>query len=85
MEIRILRRQGKSIRSIATELPISRETVRKYLRPPGLAPGFGPRATRGSKLDPFKTYTRQRLRPGGNGKFLLVARQTITTGTCKER
>ena len=32
MEIRILHRQGKSIRSIATDLSISRETVRKYLR-----------------------------------------------------
>jgi len=62
MEIRILHRQGKSIRSIATELSISRETVRKYLRSPGLEPGYGPRAARGSKLDPFKTYTRQRLR-----------------------
>ncbi len=62
MEIRIEQLQGKSIRSIATELSISRETVRKYLRSPGLAPGYGPRAARGSKLDPFKTYTRQRLR-----------------------
>ncbi len=62
MEIRILHRQGKSIRSIATELSISRETVRKYLRSPGLEPGYGPRAARGSKLDPFKAYTRQRLR-----------------------
>ena len=35
MEIRILRRQGKSIRSIAKELSISRETVRKYLRSAG--------------------------------------------------
>ena len=62
MEIRILHRQGKSIRSIATELSISRETVRKYLRSPGLEPGYGPRAARASKLDPFKEYTRQRLR-----------------------
>ncbi len=46
MEIRILHRQGKSIRSIATELSISRETVRKYLRSPGLEPGYGPRAAR---------------------------------------
>ncbi len=62
MEIRILHRQGKSIRSIATDLSISRETVRKYLRSPGLEPGYGPRAARPSKLDPFKDYVRQRLR-----------------------
>ena len=62
MEIRILRRQGKSIRSIAKELSISRETVRKYLRSPGLEPVYGPRAPRPSKLDPHKTYIRQRLR-----------------------
>ena len=38
MEIRIMHRQGKSIRSIAKELSISRWTVRKYLRSPGLEP-----------------------------------------------
>ncbi len=62
MEIRILRRQGKSIRSIAKELSISRETVRKYLRSPGLEPVYGPRAPKPSKLDPYKAYIRQRLR-----------------------
>jgi transposase len=62
MEIRILRRQGKSIRSIAKELSISRWAVRKYLRSPGLEPCYGPRAVRPSKLDPFKNYIRQRLR-----------------------
>ena len=62
MEIRILRRQGKSIRSIAVELSISRETVRKYLRSPELEPSYGPRAPRPSKLDPFKEYIRRRLR-----------------------
>ena len=61
MEIRLLRRQGTSIRSIATELSISRWTVRKYLRSPGLEPCYGPRAARPSKLDPFKEYIRRRL------------------------
>ena len=62
MEIRIMHRQGKSIRSIAKELSISRWTVRKYLRSPGLEPDYGPRAVRASKLDPFKEYIRRRLR-----------------------
>lgn len=62
MEIRILRRQGKSIRSIARELSVSRVTVGKYLRSPALEPGYGPRVARASKLDPFKEYVRGRLR-----------------------
>ncbi len=57
-----MHRQGKSIRSIAKELLISRWTVRKYLRSPGLEPDYGPRAMRASKLDPFRAYIRQRLR-----------------------
>lgn len=61
MEIRILHRQGRSIRGIARELRVSRETVRKYLREPGLEPGYGPRALRPSKLDPFKGYIRRRI------------------------
>ena len=61
LEIRILHRQGKSIRAIARELGISRETVRKYLRAPDLAPSYGPRAPRPSKLDPFKTYLKMRI------------------------
>lgn len=39
MEIRILRKQGKSIHAIARELSVSRGTVRKYLRQPGLSAG----------------------------------------------
>ncbi len=62
MEIRIMHRQGTSIRSIAKDLSISRWTVRKYLRSPGLEPCYGPRAVRRSKLDPFKEYIRRRLR-----------------------
>jgi transposase len=57
-----MHRQGTSIRSIAKDLSISRWTVRKYLRSPGLEPCYGPRAVRPSKLDPFKEYIRRRLR-----------------------
>ncbi len=62
MEIRILHRQGKSIHAIARELSVSRGTVRKYLRQPGLSAGYGPRKGRASKLDPFKDYLRDRVR-----------------------
>jgi len=36
VEIRVLRRQGKSIREIARMLDVSRNTVRRYLRVEGL-------------------------------------------------
>jgi transposase len=62
LEIRILHRQGKSIRAIARDLQVSRETVRKYLREPEREPGYAPRAPRPSKLDPFKDYIRMRIR-----------------------
>jgi len=61
MEIRILHRQGQSIRAIARQLRASRETVRKYLRAPDLKPAYGPRAPRASKLDPFKSYLKMRI------------------------
>ena len=36
VEIRVLKRQGKSIREIARMLNVSRNTVRRYLRSEGL-------------------------------------------------
>jgi transposase len=50
VEIRVLRRQGKSIREIARMLDVSRNTVRRYLRIEGL-PRYE-RAARSGKLDP---------------------------------
>jgi transposase len=43
VEVRVLKRQGKSIRAIARELGLSRVTVRRYLRKSG-AQRYGPRA-----------------------------------------
>jgi transposase len=60
VEIRILARQGKSIRAIARELGISRNTVRRYLRDREV-PRYGPRAVRPTKLDPFKGYLEGRI------------------------
>ena len=48
-----LKAMGKSIREIARETGIARNTVRKYLRSDGI-PDRQPRAKRGSKLDSFK-------------------------------
>ena len=60
MEIRVLARQGMSIRAIAQQLRVSRNTVRKYLRNPGL-PIYPSRAARPTKLDPFKPYLQARI------------------------
>ncbi len=54
VEIRLLRRQGKSIREIARMLSVSRNTVRHYLRSEGL-PRYA-REARPSKLDPYRSY-----------------------------
>lgn len=60
MEIQILRRQGHSLRSIARETGLAVNTVRKYLAEGGV-PQYGPRASGGSKLDPYKAYLTRRL------------------------
>ena len=60
MEVRVMRRQGQSVRSIAKELGCSRNTVRRYLRETD-AGRYGPRAPRQCKLDPYKAYLRERV------------------------
>jgi transposase len=60
VEIRVLRRQGKSIREIARMLDVSRNTVRRYLRVEGL-PRYE-RESRPSKLDPYQRYLDKRVK-----------------------
>jgi transposase len=60
MEIRVLHRQGMSIRGIV-RTTVSRNVVRRYLRSLE-APRYKGRAPRASKLDPFKNYIAERLR-----------------------
>lgn len=60
VDIQVLKRQGKSIKGIARELGISRNTVRSYLRADSV-PSFQPCQSRSSKLDPFKDYLQQRV------------------------
>src|SRR5208283_2834710 len=60
VEIRVLSRQGKSIRAIARMLDVSRNTVRRYLRGAGL-PRYA-REARPSKLDDYKQYIAERVR-----------------------
>lgn len=66
-----LRGEGMSIREIGRTLGISRNTVRRYLRAPGIPERQKP-SKRPSKLDPFAEYLDQRLGQGiGNCRVLL--------------
>jgi transposase len=60
VEVRVLKRQGRSIRAIARELGLSRVTVRRYLREPE-AQRYGPREPRPTKLDPHVEYVLSRV------------------------
>jgi transposase len=60
VELRVMHRQGRSVRAIAKELGCSRNTVRRYLREPQ-ARRYGPRVPRACKLDPFVEYLRERV------------------------
>ena len=67
VEIRVLRRQGWSIRAIARETGLSRVTVRRYLEDPDAAVRYGPREPRPTKLGPYIHYILGRIeaaRPG---------------------
>lgn len=60
MEVRILHRQGRSIRWIAKHLKMSRNTVRKYLRSTE-EPQYVRQAKKPGKLAPFKAYIVERV------------------------
>ena len=51
-----MKREGLSTQAISQLTGYDRKTVRKYLRTPETAPGYGPRSPSPSKLGPFKEY-----------------------------
>lgn len=61
MEIKVMARQGYSIKAIARELGVSRNTVRKYVRHQDTQPRYTSRPTRSTKLDPYKVYLQSRM------------------------
>jgi transposase len=63
VEIRVLRRQGRSIRAIARMLDVSRNTVRRHLRSQGLA--CYRRRSRPGKLEPYRQYIVERIAAAG--------------------
>ena len=56
----VLHRHGKSIREIARETGVARNTIRRYLRDEEAA-SYKPRPPRSTKLDPFKAYITERV------------------------
>jgi transposase len=60
MEIKILNRQGKSLRQIAREVGVSVNTVRKYKQYEG-EPCYRARPVRITKLDAYKNYLTKRI------------------------
>lgn len=60
VDIRALHQQGYTIKQIARELGLARNTVRKALREEH-SPQYSHRTPRASKLDPYKDYLRARL------------------------
>jgi len=60
VEIRVLARQGLTIRDIARRTGCSRNTVRRYLREPD-AVSYSPRAPRPTKLEAFESYVLERI------------------------
>jgi transposase len=76
-EIRAMRAvEGLSIKAIARRTGYARNTIRSALR--GLEPpGYGPRAPRPSKLDPFKAQIRELLRASDGEVPSQVIRERI--------
>lgn len=61
MEIHVLHRQGMSIRAIAKQLQVSRNTVRRYLRYQAQTPRYASRPQKPSLLEPFTPYLKERI------------------------
>jgi transposase len=61
VEIQVLARRGETIRGIARQLGISRNTVRSVLREDSMRRQYGPRDARPTKLEAYKPYLLQRI------------------------
>ena len=71
MEIKILNKHGKSLRSIAREVGVSVNTVRKYLRYDS-SPKYKIREKLVTKLAPYKEYLSKRIKSAHLYHFLVL-------------
>ena len=61
VKIQVLNHQGKSIKGIAREIGVSRNTVRKYLRKSNELPTYKKREPRTTKLSAYESYLKKRV------------------------
>lgn len=61
VKIQVLKHQGKSIKAIAREIGVSRNTVRKYLRKSNELPTYKKRELRSTKLSAYESYLKDRV------------------------
>ncbi|ROR47811.1 UNVERIFIED_ORG: transposase [Providencia alcalifaciens] len=59
--IKVLKQQGKSIKRIARETGLARNTIKKYLQRTDTKPVYQRKTHRPSKLEPFKDYIQSRI------------------------
>ena len=59
--IKVLNKQGQSIKGIARATGLARNTVRKYLQRDTSTPTYERKVTGPSKLNPFKGYIQSRM------------------------
>lgn len=71
MELQAMKAEGMSVSELARETGRDRKTVRKYLKE-GPKP-YGPRRQRASKLDPWRSYLRERWEAGVHNATKLFA------------
>ncbi|HEJ0335100.1 TPA: IS21-like element ISSen3 family transposase [Klebsiella aerogenes] len=82
MEIKVLHKRGMSIRAIARELGISRNTVRSHLKAKSEKPQYSPRPAPSSLLDEYRDYISKRISDAHPYKIpaTVIAREIMELG-----
>ena len=82
MEIKVLHKRGMSIRAIARELGISRNTVRSHLKAKSERPQYLPRPASSSLLDEYRDYICKRISDAHPYKIpaTVIAREIMALG-----
>lgn len=82
MKIKVLHKRGMSIRAIARELGISRNTVRSHLNANPEKPQYSPRPASSSLLDEYRDYICKRISDAHPYKIpaTVIAREIMELG-----